>query len=261
MLSKTALYAAGVLLWPISTQWGEPNWPDPGNVPADLAQSLADSRHGRSSATQAERNADVRKALDEKVRSKPICVIWTKTWAGDLGHSVLYRLQHLSERRVLVGYFVYWTTERAWGDNELTRWLLPAVAIDGIYSHLLFVLPGLQRLIYGPGDVEGVRVTYKLGQDGHLEPESLVADDEAHQEIRLPVSDAVDEQGRIVVYNDVWSHQLGGRGAAHKARTGAACRCYSQELLVPLSPKAASAFRLGSPSQPHRAGPAWRNDP
>jgi len=199
--------------------------------------------------------------LDETIRNIPICIVWTKTWAGELGKSVLYRLQRLDKDRLLVGYFAYWSTERAWGDNGLTRWFVPAVAIDGVYGHLLFVLPGLQRVIYGPGDVEGIRVTYQLHDDVRLTPESLVADTEGHNEVRLPVNDAVDERGRIFVYNDVWSHQLGGPAAVRRARTGAPYRCFSQERLVPLTEKVVSDFRLGSPKDPRRAGPAWSETP
>ena len=206
-------------------------------------------------------SSGVADSLDETIRNIPICIVWTKTWAGELGKSVLYRLQRLDKDRLLVGYFAYWSTERAWGDNGLTRWFVPAVAIDGVYGHLLFVLPGLQRVIYGPGDVEGIRVTYQLHDDVRLTPESLVADTEGHNEVRLPVNDAVDEHGRIFVYNDVWSHQLGGPAAVRRARTGAPYRCFSQERLVPLTEKVVSDFRLGSPKDPRRAGPAWSETP
>jgi len=72
---------------------------------------------------------------------------------------------------------------------------------------------------------------------------------------------AVDERGRIFVYNDVWSHQLGGPAAVRRARTGAPYRCFSQERLVPLTEKVVSDFRLGSPKDPRRAGPAWSEAP
>jgi hypothetical protein len=57
---------------------------------------------------------------------------------------------------------------------------------------------------------------------------------------------------------DVWSHQLGFRGAASYARTPAAkLRCFSGASLVPLTAEVRRAFRLGSPEHPRRARPAF----
>jgi hypothetical protein len=71
------------------------------------------------------------------------------------------------------------------------------------------------------------------------------------------MTDAVDEQGRILLLNDTWSHQLGGRQASAVARAGASRRCYSGGSLLPLTDTVVKAFQLGSPTNPRRAGPAW----
>jgi len=159
--------------------------------------------------------------------------------------------------RISVGYFAYWTTERPWGDNDLTRWWVPALAIDGFYSHFLFLFPGLQRVLYGAGDVEGASVTFQRLDDGHLVPIGIVAEDPRHQEVSLDVDQAVDERGRILFYDDVWSHQLGGRRALARLKDGAHHRCYQKDSLLPLTPSVIRAFRLGTPTSPRRARPAW----
>ncbi len=127
-------------------------------------------------------------------------------------------------------------------------------------SHLFFVLPGVQRFLYGPGDVEGVRITYQLGKAEKLVPLSLVADDASHKEVTLDINQAIDDSGRIVVYDDVWSHQLGGRGAAATALAGASQQCFGGDSLRSITPDIVREFRLGSVKNPRRAGPAWGND-
>ncbi len=197
--------------------------------------------------------------MESLVRQVPICILWSKNWSGQLGDTILYRIQPLDEHTVQVGYFVYWSTERPWGDNRLTRWLVPALAIDAVYSHLLFVLPGVQRLLYGPGDIEGARVTYRLEGSERLTATSITADEESHGEVMLDLADAVDESGAILLLNDVWSHQLGGRRALAHARAGAQRRCYHLETLRPLTHEVTASFRLGGPKHPLRARPAWRS--
>ncbi len=238
----------------------EPNWP--GSAPVcsdrtgttlaaiDAVERVADSSHANLYTEQPG-------ALASLIQQMPVCIAWKKSWAGDLGKSILYRVRSLGPRTFRVGYFAYWTTERPWGDNALTHWLLPALVIDAFYSHLLFVLPGLQWAIYGPGDVEGVRVTYQLSDDGRPWPVALTADDETHQEVALNVSDALDEQRRVVLLNDSWSHQLAGRRAAAAVRAGASHHCFSGPSLQPLTERLAYSFRLGSPDDARRAGPAW----
>ncbi|HEY5954905.1 MAG TPA: hypothetical protein VIV60_00080 [Polyangiaceae bacterium] len=188
-----------------------------------------------------------------------LCILWTKHWAGQLGRTLLYQVKPLPDHRVAVGYFAYWSTERPWGDNDITRWVLPAVAIDAFYSHFFFVLPGVQRVLYGPGDIEGLRVTYAVDSVTHrLTPESVIADNATHREVRLKLEDAVDERGRILVYADTWSHQLGGAGALSVARAGANRQCYVGNTLQPITHEIAEAFHLGDSNAPRRAKPAWR---
>jgi hypothetical protein len=201
--------------------------------------------------------AHAQKQLDELVRQVPICIVSTHAWAGDLGSSILYNVRRQDSKCVHVGYYAYWTTERPWGDNRLTHWLLPALVIDAFYSHLLFVFPGLQRILYGAGDIEGVRISFRLNMLGRLTPEAIIADDDTHREVTIDTAEAVDEQGRVMLLNDVWSHQLGGRQALAVARAGANRRCYNGESLRPLTNKVVTAFQLGSPTDPRRAGPAW----
>ena len=261
VLKSALLWAAYLLMWQISAPSVDPPWPglgcsDPSRLDRRVLAASALSAiavDGDNSASCAESSG----SLDKLVRLKPVCIVWKKPWAGDLGKSLLYQIRSLGPDRIVVGYFAYWSTERPWGDNSLTHWLLPAFAIDGFYSHLLFVLPGLQRFMYGPGDVEGVRVTYKLGGLQPLAPESIVADNESHREVALEVAEALDERGRILVYNDVWSHQLGGRHAAFTSRAGAVERCFSEGSLHPITQATITAFRLGSAEDPRRAGPAW----
>lgn len=196
-------------------------------------------------------------ALEAAVRQIPVCVLWSKSWAGKLGDSILYRIRQVDSDRILVGYFAYWTTERPWGDNDLTRWWVPALAIDGFYSHFLFLFPGLQRVLYGAGDVEGARVTYRRLGNGRLVPVGIVADNPSHREVSIDLQEAVDEHGRILLYDDAWSHQLGGDDALARFRDGASHRCYERNSLLPLTPSVIRAFRLGSPASPRRARPAW----
>ena len=256
--------AAYLLLWPLSIPWANPEWPGPclsNSVQTHPRVSIASAIDlgAASSHYQASCLAQTN-ALDTLIRRVPICITWTKSWAGELGSSLLYRTKRLAPDRVVVGYFAYWTTERAWGDNNLTHWLIPAVAIDSVYSHLFFVFPGVQRMLYGPGDVEGLRVTYKLENSEQLLPVSIVADDARHQEVTLDINQALDISGHIVVFNDVWSHQLGGKRAVSTARAGASQHCFGGNSLRSITDEDVAAFRLGSTEEPRRAGPAWGND-
>jgi hypothetical protein len=185
-------------------------------------------------------------------------VLWTKPWAGQLGDTLLFHSRRLSRTKLSVGYFVYWSTERPWGDNNLTRWVLPAAAIDAVYSHFLFVLPGMQRVLYGPGDIEGFRVTYEIDANNRLVPRALVADDATHHEVQLSLQDAVDDAGRLLLYADGWSHQLGGTHARSVADAGATRHCYAGSTIQSLSPDVIDGFRLGTLGSPRRAKPAWR---
>jgi len=255
------LWAIYLLMSQLGTHEVRPAWPGPASAVNQNRQQLPLKADLLTYTTDVSRNAPekatLRELLNELVRRVPICIVSTQPWAGDLGSSMLYRVSSDKSKNVHVGYFAYWTTERPWGDNTLTRWLLPALAIDAFYSHLLFLFPGIQRVMYGAGDVEGVRITYKLGGPDRLIPVAITADDDTHREVAVNVNDAVDDQGRVMLFNDVWSHQLGGRNARALASTGAQRRCFNGESLRPLTDGVVSAFRLGSPANPRRAGPAW----
>ncbi|MGC4070909.1 MAG: hypothetical protein QM784_40790 [Polyangiaceae bacterium] len=113
-------------------------------------------------------------------------------------------------------------------------------------------------MMYGPGDIEGIRVTYRIEADGHLVPKSVYADDDRHEEVRLRLEDAVDDFGRVVVLTNVWSHQLGAKGAVQAVKDGAQRRCFMGDALSGLSEATSDAFRLGRVDAPRRARPAWR---
>ncbi len=259
---RIALWALLLLMWqPVS--WIEPTWPRP---VALASISNEDTTDGSSAipaksvdtavdATDQHLNDD---NLEELVRHVPICIVTKQVWAGDLGQAMLYRIRRRKGYTVHVGYYAYWSTERPWGDNDLSRWLVPAMVVDAFYSHLLFVFPGLQRLLYGAGDVEGARIVFQWEEPNRLTPVAITADDESHREVTINTRDAVDEQGRVMLLNDVWSHQLGGRRPLALARAGAQRHCFSHDSLRPLTHDVVEAFQLGSPEHPRRAGPAWR---
>lgn len=189
---------------------------------------------------------------DALVRSQPVCVLNTRRSAGDLGNSLVVR-HHRDGDRLWVSYFVYWSSERPWGDKP---WLL-SLAIDAFYSHFLFVLPGLRHMLYGPGDIEGVTVVYRaVGQ--HLEILEGFGDDEYHRSVHLGADDLTGSDNRTLLLTNSWSHQLGGLGAARVGvESPASSRCFTGGELVPLTPEIANRFWLGSPGTPRRARYAW----
>lgn len=187
-----------------------------------------------------------------------ICIGATGWSAGQLGRSVLLRAERDGDG-LNVGVFVYWTTERPWGANWQSFTLLPALLVDAIYTHFLFVLPGLQRAIYGPGDVEGVRISFRRRAGGVWTPTAATADDAAHREVALAPEDFIADDGRLVFLTDVWSHQLAAKGGRQFAREhGERLTCFAGNALRLLDDEDARAFRLGSPDDPRRAPPAWR---
>jgi hypothetical protein len=194
------------------------------------------------------------------MRRIPVCVA-SRSWsAGELGRSILYRYKR-EGRTMTVGYFVYWSTERPWGKNVLSYSVLPALFIDAFYSHFFFMFPGAQRLIHGPGDIEGARVVYEQQDDGRWTPVSAVGSDGFHREVPLSTDDFVDREGRVVLMTDVWSHQLGAKGArAFAEGPKASVSCYGGDRIAPLTDEIAQMFRLGSPSDARRAAPAWKLD-
>ncbi len=201
--------------------------------------------------------AEQRSDDDARVVEQPVCVTTSSWSAGSLGDTVLYRTRRVGTR-IAVGYFVYWSDERPWGDNFVSYTVLPALAVDAVYSHFLYVFPGLKDALYGSGDVEGVQVLYEQRPDGSLDVVSGRADDANHRPVALSRSDLLDSKGRVVLLSDVWSHQLGAHGAASfAARSSTALKCYAKSSLRPMTELVAQAFRLGNARQPLRGNPAW----
>jgi hypothetical protein len=225
-----SVLAAGAACLPLET----PAWPEP----LELEPALADAR------AQSEDEA--------LVRAQPVCVLNTLDSAGELGHSLAVR--HRRDGEFLwVSYFAYWSNERPWGDEPL----ILSLAIDAVYSHFLFSLPGLQHVLYGPGDIEGVTVVYRV-RDGRLEIVEGHADDGHHHAVRLGPEELAGKDHQTLLLTSWWSHQLGGRGAARVAETpNVTSRCFVGPALVPLTAETAARFRLGTREQPLRARSAW----
>ena len=202
-------------------------------------------------------NTEPRSADDAQIVLQPVCV-GARSWsAGALGETVLYRA-HRVGTRIAVGYFVYWSEERPWGENAVSYTLLPALATDAVYSHFLYLFPGIKDALYGPGDIEGAEVVYEQRADGSLKVVAGRADDGNHAPVLLSPSELVDAKGRVVLLTDVWSHQLGAHGAAgYAAHSGSTLKCYEKSALRPLTEVVARAFRLGNERQPLRGRPAW----
>ena len=109
-----------------------------------------------------------RTAEQAEIEREPVCVGSSVKSAGDLSDVLYYRAVALPDGRVEVGYFAFYSEERPWGNNWLTWSVVPALAVDLVYSRALLVAPGLQRALYGAGDVEGVGVVYDRLADGSL---------------------------------------------------------------------------------------------
>lgn len=199
-----------------------------------------------------------RAGRDPAERLPAICIGTTVWSAGQLGRSLLFRARRDGDV-LSVGVFVHWTTERPWGANWLTYAVVPALLMEAVYTHLGFVLPGLQRAIYGPGDVEGVEIDFRRRGDGGWIPVAAMADDAAHRSVALVPEDFVADDGRLVFLTNVWSHQLSGKGGRAFAREhGDRLACYAAGALRPLDDETIRVFRLGSANDPRRAPPAWR---
>jgi hypothetical protein len=226
----------------------EPSWP--------VSRAAATpARASMFAGARARAGAPIVTAEDDLVQKQPLCVASSVRSAGSLGETVLYRFRRDGDT-LYVGYFVYFSTERPWGDNALTHNVLPALAIDAFYSHFLFVLPGVQRVLYGPADIEGALVRYRI-EGERLVPEAAVADDEGHHPVRLAQDELGAPDGRVVLLTETWSHQLGAHDAVRRARE---VTCFDGARLAPLTEAVAQAFRLGTESAPRRAKPAWRSN-
>ncbi len=140
--------------------------------------------------------------------------------AGELADTLYYRSVRMPDDKLAVGYSAFFSEERPWGINWLTWTFLPALVVEMVYSRALLVAPGPQRAIYGKGDVEGARIYYDVAADGSLSVDHAVADDGTHGDVVLSRADlfAVDP-ARPVLYSEVWSHQLGGKGRTLEERS------------------------------------------
>jgi hypothetical protein len=178
------------------------------------------------------------------IEGAPVCIGSSVASAGTLADTLFYRATATEDGRVAVGYFAFFSEERPWGNNWLTWTVAPAFAVDLVYSRALFVAPGVQRAIYGAGDVEGVAVVYDVLPDGSLRVDHALAEDRTEHRIALARSEvfALDPT-RPTFYADVWSHQLGGRGARSRSDL-VYVRCYRDADIRPLPDSIARAFRL-----------------
>jgi hypothetical protein len=192
-----------------------------------------------------------RTTQQQAIEAQPICIGSSVSSAGTLGDALYYRAVELADGRVAVGYFAFWSEERPWGNNWLTWSVVPALSVDLVYSRALLVAPGLQRALYGLGDVEGVSIVYSRSPDGSLHPEEASGDDDSEHAVSIPRDRmfALDP-ARPTFYTDIWSHQLAGSGATSRDEL-AYVRCYDNGSIRPLPDSVASAFRVE-----HRAGPA-----
>lgn len=187
------------------------------------------------------------------IRGQPLCVAEIHATAGDLSPVVFVRHRREADRLV-VGYFVHWSTEKPWGAERF----ITALAIDAIYTHFLFVLPGLRDGIYGPGDVEGVSVEYAV-EANRLRPERAWADNYDHGPVELRPADLQMATGQTALLSAVWTHQLGSPGAAaFIAQHPERAHCFLGDSLQPLPEDVRLSHRLGTAEYPRRARPAWR---
>jgi hypothetical protein len=185
-----------------------------------------------------------RTAEQAEIESAPVCVGSSVKSAGNLSDVLYYRAVALPDGRIEVGYFAFYSEERPWGNNWLTWSVFPALAVDLVYSRALLVAPGLQRALYGAGDVEGVGVVYDRLADGSLHFDHALADDGTHDSVALSREQVFAlDHNRPTFYSEVWSHQLGGHGA--RSRSDLAYeRCYSEGSIRPLPESVAQAFRV-----------------
>ncbi|WP_438021002.1 hypothetical protein WMF18_18880 [Sorangium sp. So ce315] len=193
--------------------------------------------------------------LSAAIEGQSICVGSTVASAGELGDVLYYRSATGERGEVSVGYYAFFSEERPWGNNWLTWTVLPALAVDLVYTHGLLVGPGIQRFAYGKGDVEGFRIVYGVGDDGRLAVEHGVADRGDHSEVRLDRADLLSiDPERPTVYSRWWSHQLGGQGAGPGDLVSR--RCYGPGEILPLPADVALDFRLDRRAGPARVVPA-----
>jgi hypothetical protein len=192
-------------------------------------------------------------AEQRAVEAQPVCIASTVHSAGVLGPALFYRVAHRPGGRLAVGYYAFFSEERPWGNNWLTWSVVPAVALDLVYTRLFFVGPGLQQVEYGRGDVEGFSVEYDVGPGGRIEPARALADDDHHARAELSRADlfAVDPS-RITLVTDTWSHHLGARVTRPDQLVYR--RCYGPDEIRPLPDEVARRFHLERRALPAKLG-------
>jgi hypothetical protein len=214
-------------------------------LPFVACAGCASSYQEDASSLRAEPQGDRDSSpLDTAVERIEICVGSSLTSAGELADALVYDVAELADGTVAVGYYAFFSDERPWANNWLTWSVLPALAVDLVYSRALFALPGLRALLYGPGDVEGFRIHYRRDADGSLAVERAVADDGMHAPVALTKGDLFRlDAKRPTLYTEVWSHQLGGTSARALGEL-VSRKCYAGASLRPLTAAVARTFRL-----------------
>ncbi len=189
---------------------------------------------------------------DRAIEAQPVCIGSTVHSAGELGGALLYRSTRRPDGRVEVGYYAFFSEERPWGNNWLTWSVLPALALDLVYTRGLLVGPGLQRAAYGRADVEGFRVIYTVDGAGGLRAESAVADDDRHHRADLTREDLLAaDPARITLATSTWSHHLGAR--VERLGDLVYRRCYGPGTLRPLDGEAVQRWNLDRRAWPAAA--------
>jgi hypothetical protein len=184
------------------------------------------------------------------IEDRPVCIGSSVASAGALSDVLYYRAVAQDDGHVVVGYFAFFSEERPWGNNWLTWSVVPALAVDLVYSRALLVAPGVQRAMYGAGDVEGVAIVYESAPGGALRMDHALAEDGSEKVIPVTRGEAFAlDPDRPTFYSDVWSHQLGGRGASARSDL-AYVRCYQGDAIRPLPESVAQAFRVEGRARP-----------
>lgn len=184
------------------------------------------------------------------IERQPICVGSLVKSAGKLDRTLYYHYLWRSDGKLVVGYYAFYTDERPWGDNWMTWLVLPALAIDLVYTRSFFLGPGYRQLAHGKGDVEGFRIIYDPKESGELTIDHAIADDSSHRERRLEPAELFRlDPTRPTLYSESWSHQLGGRGARSLGEL-VTRSCFSGEALRPITHAIAEEFRLARRARP-----------
>jgi hypothetical protein len=192
-------------------------------------------------------------AEDRAVEAQGVCLGSTVHSVGELGPALLYRSARLPDGRLEVGYYAFFSEERPWGNNWLTWSVLPALALDLVYTRGLLVGPGLQRALFGRGDVEGFRVIYTPDGHGGLRAESAVADDDRHRRAVLTRDELfAADPARITLATSTWSHHLGAH--VERSRDLVYRRCYGPASIRPIGRDVVRRFNLANRALPAAGG-------